>query len=112
MTRFNNWLAINGTRVFGTMWLFYVFALYGFLAKWKWFLTVTGITQDDLLYWSNWVQLWALPLLMVGTNLLSFITERLIKETHDTVMEELKLAKEERAMLKALLKDVMKGSAK
>ncbi len=38
---------------------------------------------------SAWVQLWALPLLMVGNNVNSRASDRQAKETHDAVMTEL-----------------------
>jgi hypothetical protein len=62
--------------------------------------------QDKLLYWSNWVQLWSLPLLMVGQNVLGESAERREQETHDAVMTELKIAKDDRRELKKLTKEL------
>ena len=118
---FNGRLAIRGTLIFGTMWTCYTFMLYGFLAKCKSFIRVTGLTQNDLLYWSNWVQLWALPLILVGSNLLARATERMFRniyckvcemyewvrlrdqETHDAVMTELQTLKESHNSLHTLM---------
>jgi hypothetical protein len=85
ISRFNEFLAINGTKIFGTMWVTYIFFLYGF-APFLW-----PEAEGHLLYWSNTIQLWSLPLLMVGQNLLGRDAERRARETHDAVMEELRL---------------------
>ena len=63
--RFNEWIALHMTLLFGSMWITYLFVFYGFLPL---FLPNQEV---NLLYWSNTVQLWSLPLLMVGTNLLN-----------------------------------------
>ncbi|MGW7001443.1 hypothetical protein ACWGCW_01100 [Streptomyces sp. NPDC054933] len=81
--RFNETLARRATLVFGTMWMFYAFTVYGLLPLIFPNATVT------LLYWSNVVQMIALPLIMVGTNILGRDSEHRSLETHDAVMEEL-----------------------
>jgi hypothetical protein len=88
INHFNDWLAIRGTKLFGSMWLVYLFFLYGFGAK------IWPDNQDDFLYWSNTVQLWSLPLIIVGQNLLGILSERRSKQTHDMVKEELSMIKE------------------
>ena len=85
---FNDWLAIRGTRTFGTMWVFYLFFLFAFVP------ILWPSSYDRALYWSNTVQLWALPLIMVGQHLLGRDSERRAQETHDAVMEEIKLLKQ------------------
>lgn len=77
--RFNDWIAIRITLAFGTMWMTYIFFASGFL---PWFFPKQ---QEEVLYISNTIQLWALPLIMTGQNLLGHNTERLIRETHDMV---------------------------
>lgn len=76
----NDQIAVWGTGAFSSMWCFYVFFLYGFLPLIKpgW--------QNTLLYWSNSVQLWALPLIGVGTVVLGRSMNRRADETHDTVI--------------------------
>ena len=80
--RFNESFARRATLVFGTMWAFYACTFYGLLPL--------GFPADTvtILYWSNFLQLIALPLLMVGTNILGRDSERRALETHDAVMEE------------------------
>lgn len=92
---FNDAVAIAGTRLFGTMWLTYLFFLYGFAP-----LVLPGV-MDKLLYWSNTIQLWALPLILVGTNLLQRAFEKMVVDIHDrvarmetAVMAQLKIVQE------------------
>ena len=87
IANFNDRLAISSTRAFGTMWIFYLFFLFGFVP------VLWPASMEKLLYWSNTVQLWALPLLMVGQHLLGRASERRAQETHDAVMEEIQLLK-------------------
>jgi hypothetical protein len=98
---FNEAFAVRATKIFGSMWTTYAFAAYGFLP------VLVPAWMTALLYWSNTVQLWSLPLLLVGSAVLARGTqqlmERLIRETHDAVMEELDLAREERDASKQLL---------
>lgn len=60
----NDRLARRGTLAFGSMPTFYIFVVYGALGA------VFTSHQSTLLYWSNWIQLWSLPLLMVGAVVL------------------------------------------
>lgn len=105
----NDLIAERSTLIFGTMWMFYAFFIYGLLPL------IPSLTpyQNQLFYWSGWVQLWALPLLMVGQNVTGRAAEKRAQETHDAVIEELSivkeeltLAKEERQNMKVLLKEV------
>ena len=67
MNKFNNMLARKATLRFGTMWVCYMFFFYGLLPL----LPILKPYQDMIMYWSTWVQLWALPLIMVGQNVLN-----------------------------------------
>ena len=96
VTGLNDWVAVRGTLVFGSMWMTYLFFVYG-LAP----LVFPG-HMDKMLYWSNTVQLWSLPLLMVGTNLLGRISETRLLETHDAVMSELQALKDEHKALREI----------
>lgn len=75
----NEGVAVLATRCFGTMWMFYILVCYGMLPV----LSVFRPHQDTLLYWSNFIQLVALPLIMVGTNILGRESERRAKEDHE-----------------------------
>ena len=80
--RFAAW----GTKAFGTMLFFWVCFFYGLLPL----VPALHKHEADLLYWSNWVQLWALPLLMVGNIVLSREATRRDLKDHDAIMEILK----------------------
>lgn len=62
----NEAVAVWLTKAFGTMWLCYGFMVYGLLPAFALFRPY----QEVFLYWSNWIQLWSLPLILVGTNIL------------------------------------------
>jgi len=114
MRKVNEWIAINMTKIFGTMWTTYLFFLYGFAP----ILFPQYMVQ--LLYWSNTVQLWSLPLLMVGTNLLGRTTEERAQKDHEMItaefqrinellmllQEEIKLQREENQEMRAIVEDV------
>lgn len=81
----NEKLARRGTLIFGTMWAFYAFVVYGALGA------VFTKQQATLLYWSNWIQLWSLPLLMVGAVVLGKASDKraaqTFKDTEATLSE-------------------------
>jgi hypothetical protein len=81
----NERIAVMSTLIFGSMWTFYLFFLYGFLPL----LPKLAPYQDRFLYWGSWIQLWALPLLMVGGIVLNRASERRAAEDHETLMAEL-----------------------
>lgn len=85
--KFNEVVAVRGVLIFGSMWMTYVFFLYGFGP-----VLFPGV-MNTMLYWSNTVQLWSLPLLMVGQNVMGRASEARAKETHDAVMQELAILK-------------------
>jgi hypothetical protein len=105
MKKFNDWLAEKITIGFYSMWAFYVFFIYGLIPV-K-FPTI----QDKILYWSNFVQLIALPAIGVGAVVLAKkqekknqaiyeAQEKRAQETHDVVMQEMSEVKEILELLK------------
>ncbi|MET8627923.1 hypothetical protein ABZW30_29990 [Kitasatospora sp. NPDC004669] len=96
MTRINERVAVAATRGFGTMWACYALIVFSLLPL------ILPDQQAQLLYWSNCVQLVALPLLMVGQQVLGRAAERRANETHDAVIEELALLREESAQIAQL----------
>ncbi|MDA8441295.1 MAG: hypothetical protein M0Z55_02865 [Peptococcaceae bacterium] len=107
--KINDFVAEKSTLLFGTMWMFYAFFVYGLLPL----IPQISAFQSQIFYWSGWVQLWALPLLMVGQNVMGRSAELRDQETHDAVMgelaivqEELALAREERERLTNLLSEL------
>lgn len=89
INQFNELFASKATVGFSSIWAFYVFLVYGitpvFFPKY----------QNDLLYWSNVVQLIALPLLAVGQRVLSAKhdaqSERIedLHDKHEAVLDAL-----------------------
>src|SRR5258708_10585628 len=74
----NERIAITSTVIFGSIWMFYAFFLYGFLPL----LPRFSPYQDKFLYWGSWIQLCALPLLMVGAIVLNIISDKRAAEEH------------------------------
>lgn len=73
----NDRVARRATLVFGTMLCTYGFVVYGALGA------LFTKEQATLLYWSNWIQLWSLPLLMVGQVVLGRASERRNQQAFD-----------------------------
>ena len=90
------------TTKFQTMGMFYLFCIYGLSPLLKIFTPY----MTQFLYWPNFIQLISLPLLAVGQMILNTSSEQRLQETHDTVMEELTVAKEEREDLQVLMEQV------
>jgi len=83
--KMNETIAKKMTLNFGTMLTCYIFMFYGLLPL------IPFITpyMTQMLYWSNWIQLWSLPLIIVGQNILGRDNERRAAETHEMVKQEL-----------------------
>ena len=79
LNQVNETLAVSLTKAFGTMWICYGFMVYGLLPA----FAVFHPHQEAFLYWSNWVQLWSLPLILVGTNILGREAEKRSKVDHE-----------------------------
>ena len=86
----NEMLAVWFTRAFGTMWICYAFMVYGLLPAFSLFHR----HQEAFLYWSNWVQLWSLPLILVGTNILGRAADNRAKLDHEKLAESYEEQKE------------------
>ena len=75
----NEMFALYLTKAFGTMWICYAFMIYGVLPA----FAILHPYRESFLYWSNWVQLWSLPLILVGTNLLGRDAEKRSQLDHE-----------------------------
>ena len=95
MKRFNAWFAQQAVLKFGTMVAFYLCIAYSLIAA------LHPAWMDTMLYWSNAVQLAALPLLMVGSNLLGRDAERRAQEQYRMTQELVAGLHEELALLRA-----------
>lgn len=96
----NETLAVWLTRAFGTMWICYAFMVYGLLPAFALFQP----HQEAFLYWSNWVQLWSLPLILVGTNILGRDAEARSRLDHDRLAKSYEEQQQTYAQVIAMLK--------
>jgi len=72
------------------MWMFYAFFVYGLLPL----IPALKPYEGAFFYWSGWVQLWALPLIMVGNIVLNRASEERAQQDHETIMAEFKEIKQ------------------
>jgi hypothetical protein len=109
MQKLNERIAVWGTKLFGSMWVFYIFFIWGLLGL------IPSLSEHlrniILLISSAWIQLWALPLIAVGNNVLSRTSEkranedhRLIKENFNLMMKEIMINRENNKEIHRLLK--------
>lgn len=83
----NEKIAVKATKVFGSMWAFWVCVAWALLPIAP---TLAGY-KDVILYVSaGIVQLAALPLIMVGSNVLNRASEARAQQDHETIMSEMK----------------------
>ncbi len=99
INKINERLAVAFTRAFGTMWLCYAFMIYGLLP----ILSIFRGHENTFLYWSNWVQLWSLPLILVGTNILGRDADERSRLDHDKLARAYEEQKETYARVLAML---------
>ena len=102
MDRINDTIAAWATRKFGSMWTFYAFFLYGLLPL----VPRMAPYQNSILYWSSSVQLWALPLLMVGGIVLGREAEGRAGEDHQNLLNEISEIKQMHVELQQVLCNV------
>ena len=106
----NETVALYITKAFGTMWICYAFMVYGALPA----FAIFHPYQTSFLYWSNWVQLWSLPLILVGTNILGRNAEKRSQLDHEklaksyeeqqlTYSQVIAMLKKQEEMMTALL---------
>ena len=102
---FNDQLAVYITKKFGTMGMFY--GLVVWMLAWSVFayLGIGWFAHDPypftfLLFLSNLVQLWALPVLAVGQQVLSRAADRQASQTYRDAEEILKLQDEVHRLIK------------
>jgi uncharacterized membrane protein len=102
---FNGWLAALITKCFGSMWAFYVLVVWMF--AWMFFASIGfSVFKFDqypftfLLFLSNLVQLWALPVLAVGQQVLSRASDRRALQTYEDTEAVLQLADQLHGLIK------------
>ena len=100
----NRWIAVNMTLAMGSIWAFYGFVIFGLIP------VIIPSVEPSLLYWSNFIQLIFLPVIMVGQNVLGASTIKRAQQDHESLqklvieMNSLMRANEEELkQLKALM---------
>ena len=88
--RFNDWLAIHITKVVGTMWCAYAFALLAFISLPA---AISGGTAT-LISWiaQTFLQLVLLSIIMVGQNIAAKKSDRQLDQTYRDSEELLKIS--------------------
>ena len=87
MKKINEVIAIFMTKWFGTMYMFWAFCIWAILPL----IPIFSQYKDYILYISSgFIQLVALPLLMVGQQLLSKDSEERAMQDHITLNEQFK----------------------
>jgi uncharacterized membrane protein len=96
---FNGWLAVGISKGFGSMWAFYVLIFW--MLGWMVLASIGfSIFKFDkypftfLLFLSNLVQLWALPVLAVGQQVLSRASDKQALQTYQDAEAVLQLTDE------------------
>lgn len=83
----NSRIAVVATRAFGTMYCFWACAVYGLSP------IIFPQYTVQILYWSNYVQLIALPLILVGTALMGVNIEKRAQQDHEMLISEMEQMK-------------------
>ena len=94
----NERIAIKSTKYFGSMWTFWIFCIWAFLPL----IPALEKYKETILYISSgFIQLAALPLIMVGQDLMGRNAELRAQEDHE-------MLKEQYQDIKALLEEIKK----
>ncbi len=87
----------------GTIWAFYAFLIFG-LTPLMW-----PAYEEQILYWSNFLQLVFLPIITVGTAIKSQGLEEQRTEDHDIIRKEFELLQETHQRLNSSLNEIGDG---
>ena len=103
---FNGWLAVGISKGFGSMWAFYVLIFW--MLGWMVLASIGfSIFKFDkypftfLLFLSNLVQLWALPVLAVGQQVLSRASDKQALQTYQDAEALLQLTDQIHKLIEA-----------
>jgi hypothetical protein len=100
ISRLNDLLATRVTILVGTMWAFYAFVIFGLTPL------VWPEHEEQILYWSNFLQLVFLPVITVGTAIMNRATEARAASDHKKIRKEFKILKETHAELSGSLQQI------
>jgi hypothetical protein len=96
----NEFLAKRITIFVCTMWAFYAFVIFGLTPL------VWPRYENQILYWSNFLQLIFLPVITVGTAIMSRSTEARSAADHVSIKKEFAMLKQVHGQLGTSLKEI------
>jgi hypothetical protein len=100
LSRINEILATRITILVGTMWAFYAFVIFGLTPL------VWPAYETQILYWSNFLQLIFLPVITVGTAIMSRRSEARAASDHETIREGFTILQDTHAELGKSLTEI------
>jgi len=103
ISKINDILAMRITMMVGTIWAFYAFVIFG-LTPILW----PGY-EEQILYWSNFLQLIFLPIITVGTAMMGRDAEARAEQDHETIQQEFALLRDANDMLHHSLREIGVG---
>jgi hypothetical protein len=103
ISRINDVLATRITMLVGTIWAFYAFVIFGLTSiLWPGY-------EEQILYWSNFLQLVFLPIITVGTTILSRDSEARAIEDHKKISKEFDMLRNHDKRVAHLLQEMSAG---
>ncbi len=103
ISKVNDVLAMRITMLVGSIWAFYAFVIFG-LTPLLW-----PHYEQQILYWSNFLQLIFLPVITVGTAIMSRGSEERAAEDHQTIRKEFALVRDAHNLLHKSLTEINVG---
>jgi hypothetical protein len=103
VSKINDVLATRITMLVGTIWAFYAFVIFG-LTPVLW-----PSYEQQILYWSNFLQLVFLPIITVGTTIMGRTAEARAVQDHETIQQEFALLRDANDMLHHSLREIGLG---
>ena len=103
MNNFNEKIAIVATRYFGSMWTFWLFCGWAFLPL----IPALSVYKETILYISSgFIQLSALPLIMVGQEVLGRESEKRSKKDHEMIERQFYRMEDAMTKLGTILEEI------
>jgi hypothetical protein len=96
----NDVLATRITMLVGSIWAFYAFVIFGLIP------ILWPQNEQQVLYWSNFLQLIFLPVITVGTAVLNRDSQSRADEDHETIQKEFALLKDNHSKLDTSLQQI------
>jgi hypothetical protein len=100
IAKINDVLATRITMLVGSIWAFYAFVIFGLIP------VIWPQNEQQVLYWSNFLQLIFLPVITVGTAVLNRDSQSRADEDHETIQKEFALLKDNHNQLDKSLQEI------